>query len=207
MAPGSPRQPSLGGGIVIVVVGDGPTHAACLVDALTGAGLKPLDPPDAFAEGIYFRTNPRADGTYVFPEPHRASLLAMSPEGLVRSDPAYLDRVLLGVGDWRRAESTAQWLRAIHTVLVDASTRGLPLWTLSVDRPKGEGLGEWLEPLGVSLPVPLSLAIPPPIRGSAPGEKKAASELLDPLHEVLATRGELSEELATRLDDAVQRQP
>ena len=191
---------------MIVLVGDRPAHAACLVDALTGAGLKPLVPPDAFAEGIYFRTNPRPDGTYVFPEPHRASLLTMSPEGLVRSDPAYLDRVLLVVGDWQRAERTAQWLQAIHTVLVDASTRGLPLWTLSVDRPKWEGLSEWFAPLGVSLPVPLSLSVPQPIRASSPEARETVSELLDPLHEVLATRGELSEELATRLDDAVHRQ-
>jgi len=74
--------------------------------------------PDGYYEselaaGIYYRTNPHPlTGAYLFPEQTRAHAVKVFVPGLVRSDVAFLDRVIATVRAWREHAESVWRLRA-----------------------------------------------------------------------------------------------
>lgn len=89
--------------------------------------------PDGFYEseliaGIYFRTNPHpVSGVFLFPDQTIHHAVKVFIPGLVRSDLAFLDRVIATVRPWRAFARSRERLRA----LIRESTR-------SHDRDQGE---------------------------------------------------------------------
>jgi len=70
------------------------------------------------AGGIYFRTNPHPySGDYLAPGPTRDHAVKVFLAGLVRSDVAFLDRVLVTVRGWRELAASAARLDALRTDL------------------------------------------------------------------------------------------
>lgn len=82
--------------------------------------------PDGFYEselvaGIYFRTNPHpVSGVFLFPDQTIHHAVKVFIPGLVRSDIAFLDRVIATVRSWRAFARSRERLRE----LVRASTHG-----------------------------------------------------------------------------------
>lgn len=74
--------------------------------------------PDGYYEselaaGIYHRTNPHPlTGAYLFPEQTRAHAVKVFVPGLIRSDVAFLDRVIATVRAWPEHAASVQRLRA-----------------------------------------------------------------------------------------------
>ena len=75
--------------------------------------------PDGFYEselvaGIYFRTNPHpVSGVFLFPEQTERHAVKVFIPGLIRSDLAYLDRVIATVRGWRDFARSRERLRAL----------------------------------------------------------------------------------------------
>lgn len=75
--------------------------------------------PDGFYEseliaGIYYRTNPHpVSGAFLAPDETRSHAVKVFIPGLVRSDLAYLDRVIATMRDWRRYARSVQRLRGL----------------------------------------------------------------------------------------------
>ena len=80
--------------------------------------------PDGFYEseliaGIYFRTNPHpVSGVFLFPDQTRHHAVKVFIPGLVRTDLAFIDRVIATVRPWRAFARSRERLRA----LIRAST-------------------------------------------------------------------------------------
>jgi len=76
--------------------------------------------PEGFYEshlrrGIYFRTNPHPkSGTYLFPEQVAHHAVKVFIPGLVRSDRAFIGKVIATVREWREYESSIRRLYAIE---------------------------------------------------------------------------------------------
>jgi hypothetical protein len=65
--------------------------------------------------GIYYRTNPHPrSGAYFFPEQVERHVVKVFIPGLVRSDRAYIGRVVATMREWREYESSIQRLYAIE---------------------------------------------------------------------------------------------
>ncbi|MFO7566908.1 MAG: hypothetical protein R6X02_29965 [Enhygromyxa sp.] len=83
--------------------------------------------PDGFWEsqllgGIYYRTNPHPfTGNFLFPEQTRFHAVKIMIPGLVRSDLAYVDRVIATVREWREFAASRARLRELQR----ATTPGL----------------------------------------------------------------------------------
>jgi hypothetical protein len=75
--------------------------------------------PDGYWEsqligGIYYRTNPHPfTGNFLFPEQTKFHAVKVLIPGLVRSDLAYLDRVIATVREWREFAVSRQRLREL----------------------------------------------------------------------------------------------
>lgn len=75
--------------------------------------------PDGFYEselvaGIYFRTNPHpVSGVFLFPEQTERHAVKVFIPGLIRSDLAFLDRVIATVRGWRDFARSRERLRAL----------------------------------------------------------------------------------------------
>lgn len=73
--------------------------------------------PDGFYEsqlgaGIYFRTNPHPlTGAYLFPEQTREHAVKVFPPGLLRTDVAFIDRVIVTIRAWREHSASVLHLR------------------------------------------------------------------------------------------------
>ncbi len=76
--------------------------------------------PDGFWEsqllgGVYYRTNPHPiTGAFLFPEQTTFHAVKIMIPGLVRSDIAYLDRVIGTVREWRQFCASRLRLRALY---------------------------------------------------------------------------------------------
>lgn len=76
--------------------------------------------PDGFFEshlrrGIYYKTNPNPKtGAYLFPEQVQHHAVKVFIPGLVRSDRAYITRVIATVREWREYESSLKRLYAME---------------------------------------------------------------------------------------------
>tara|TARA_B100001750_G_scaffold113892_1_gene89916 strand:+ start:3245 stop:3874 length:630 start_codon:yes stop_codon:yes gene_type:complete len=177
----------------MVLVGAPPEAAAALASALGETGVAETND---FVSGLYFATNPNGAGEYRMPDDLKATVCVMGTEGLRRTDPAYLDRVVLIVDHWSRTDAD-EWLLVVHDLLVDASTRGLPLWTMSAAQPVWTGFARWASRGGVPLAKAPPL-LPRPAANSSP------NALCERLHSALATRGNIGDELAQALGDHVE---
>lgn len=76
--------------------------------------------PDGFWEsqllgGVYYRTNPHPlTGAFLFPDQTNFHAVKILVSGLVRSDLAYLDRVIGTVREWRQFAVSRGRLRELH---------------------------------------------------------------------------------------------
>lgn len=76
--------------------------------------------PDGFWEsqllgGIYYRTNPHPlTGAFLFPEQTELHAVKVMVQGLVRSDIAFLDRVVGTVREWRQFVRSRERLSSLH---------------------------------------------------------------------------------------------
>ena len=76
--------------------------------------------PDGYWEsqllgGVYYRTNPHPlSGAFLFPEQTRFHAVKVLVPGLVRSDLAYLDRVIGTVREWRAFAASRERLRELY---------------------------------------------------------------------------------------------
>jgi hypothetical protein len=76
--------------------------------------------PDGYWEsqllgGVYYRTNPHPiTGSFLFPEQTRFHAVKIMVPGLVRSDLAYIDRVIGTVREWRQFAASRVRLRELY---------------------------------------------------------------------------------------------
>jgi hypothetical protein len=76
--------------------------------------------PDGFYEsalrhGIYYRTNPHPDtGAYFFPEQVENHVVKVFVPGLIRTDRAFIGKVIASVRPWREYEASIQRLYAME---------------------------------------------------------------------------------------------
>ncbi|MEZ4451014.1 MAG: hypothetical protein R3B09_16145 [Nannocystaceae bacterium] len=90
--------------------------------------------PDGFYEselsaGIYYRTNPHPrSGAYLFPEQTRGHAVKVFPPGVVRSDVAFLDRVLVTLRGWRAQSVSMSRMRAGTAASVDPALALAPVY-------------------------------------------------------------------------------
>jgi hypothetical protein len=76
--------------------------------------------PDGFWEsqllgGVYYRTNPHAlTGSFLFPDQTHFHAVKILIPGLVRSDLAYIDRVIATVREWREFVASRERLRELN---------------------------------------------------------------------------------------------
>jgi hypothetical protein len=76
--------------------------------------------PDGYWEsqllgGVYYRTNPHPlTGAFLFPEQTRFHAVKILVPGLLRSDLAYIDRVVATVREWRQFVASRERLRALY---------------------------------------------------------------------------------------------
>lgn len=118
---------------MIVVTGTKRSGTSMWMQILTAAGLPVIGErvprhwsehlhaanPDGFYEselvaGIYFRTNPHpVSGVFLFPEQTERHAVKVFIPGLIRSDLAYLDRVIATVRGWRDFARSRERLRAL----------------------------------------------------------------------------------------------
>lgn len=69
----------------------------------------------ALREGIYYATNPNPQtGQYLFPEQVEHHVVKVFIPGLVRTDRAYIGRVIATMRDWREYEASIRRLEAIE---------------------------------------------------------------------------------------------
>ncbi len=84
--------------------------------------------PDGFWEsqligGIYYRTNPHPfTGNFLFPEQTKFHAVKILIPGLVRSDLAYIDRVVTTVREWREFCASRERLRELNREAVGLET-------------------------------------------------------------------------------------
>jgi hypothetical protein len=72
------------------------------------------------AAGIYFRTNPHPEtGEFLFPEQVRSHAVKVFIPGLVRTDLAFIDRVVLTMRPWRAFSASLQRLQAMSQGATD----------------------------------------------------------------------------------------
>lgn len=87
--------------------------------------------PDGFWEsqligGVYYRTNPHPfTGSFLFPEQTKFHAVKILIPGLVRSDLAYIDRVIATVREWREFAVSRERLRELNRELVGLETHEL----------------------------------------------------------------------------------
>jgi hypothetical protein len=83
-------------------------------------GLLSSANPDGYWEsqllgGVYYRTNPHPlTGAFLFPEQTRFHAVKIMVPGLVRSDLAYIDRVIATVREWRQFAASRTRLRELY---------------------------------------------------------------------------------------------
>lgn len=89
--------------------------------------------PDGFWEsqligGVYHRTNPHPiTGNFLFPEQTQFHAVKILIPGLVRSDLAYIDRVIATVREWREFAASREHLRELNQAAIGLETHELLL--------------------------------------------------------------------------------
>lgn len=141
--------------LVIVVTGARRSGTSMWMQVLAAAGFPivgdrfPLDWAESLVEanprgfyestlraGVHFQTNPDPlSGEYLHPDETRVHAVKIFPEGLVRSDLAFLDRVLVTIRPWR--EYVASMARLLR---IENAARG---WPPGERPPRLPGALEW----------------------------------------------------------------
>ena len=164
--------------------------------------------PDGFFEsqlvsGINFQTNPHPlTGTYLAPEATRRHAVKVFIAGLVRTDVAFIDRVIATVRDWRShavsmarlgaltgqpAEATLSpalsWWCDNYALIRDVAVRGYPVHVVSYDALLRDPAGQvaevldWLGIDGLAAPEIAAAVVVAPSRPTA--ERPGDDELAD----------------------------
>lgn len=97
-----------------------------------GAPLRSANPRGFFesqlVSGIYYATNPHPEtGAYLFPEQTRRHVCKVFIPGLVRTDVAFVDRVIATVRDWRQYCRSLQAMHALAGLDRERSLFDVPL--------------------------------------------------------------------------------
>ena len=80
-----------------------------------------------FREGIYHATNPHPrTGHYVFPEQVKHHAAKIFIPGVIRSERAYLDRVVVSVRHWAEYAASLHRLQAMEQQRLGATAPGMP---------------------------------------------------------------------------------
>lgn len=67
-----------------------------------------------FRRGIYYATNPDDEGVFVSPKASRCHVVKVFVPGLVRTDLAFIDRVIATMRHWREYESSLERLQRLE---------------------------------------------------------------------------------------------
>lgn len=118
---------------MILVTGTERSGASLWMQILAAAGFPVLGEGPAgshFRNGIYYATNPNADtGEYLLPEQVEHHAVKVRIPGLVRTDRAYIGRVIAMVRDHREYVASTEALHAVEDVATqEAPKTRLPAW-------------------------------------------------------------------------------
>ncbi len=172
------------------------------------AGLLREANPDGFFEsqlvsGINFQTNPHPlTGAYLAPEATRRHAVKVFIAGLVRTDVAFIDRVVATVRDWRGYTRSMRRLDALtgqpaeaamapalswwcdnYALVRDLAVRGYPVHVVSYDALLRDPVGQvadvldWLDIDDVTTAEHAASVVAPPLR---PAAEPVADEVLAP---------------------------
>lgn len=188
--------------------------------------------PDGFFEselmvGINYRTNPHPlTGAYLAPQSTRDHAVKIFIPGLVRSDVAFLDRVVATVRDWRAYVASIrrvgvdpgalppalEWWCTNFALIRDLAIRGYPAHVLSYDsflRDPGRVAAEVLAWIGRGDPDAAARVVRPerkrdsvdlPDSDLADGVDACHLEIFDELHAVIDAGRPLSASFIDRLN-------
>lgn len=178
--------------------------------------------------GIYFATNPDPDtGTFLAPAATRWHGVKVFVPGLVRSDLAYLDNVIVTVRSWRAVARSRRdfptdtfaadadhpalsWWLETWTVIRDLMTRGYPAHVVTLDRlrqdPEREiGIAfDWIgrgDVTAAADAVDATLHRSTPDPSIAPGTDAEHVAVMDELYDHLVNERALSEAFVQKLED------
>jgi len=107
--------------------------------------------PDGYWEsqllgGIYYRTNPHAlTGNFLFPEQTELHAVKIMIFGLVRSDLAYIDRVIGTVREWREFAVSRTRQRQLYREHAQGEAAGLEIHEQIVRRDLPPALEWWVD--------------------------------------------------------------
>jgi hypothetical protein len=193
---------------MIVVTGPEVGQPEDWVPLLFGPGARetPVGDPSAsyahrFNHGVWFATNPGPTAApYVFPKALVGRVGWMTPGGLLRSDPAYLERVVLATDTWRAASDPWAWLGAVLSVLSDCRVREIPCLPASTSRVRCGGGGARQELQTVRSFLGLRDAGVGKAPGPFPMRRSPGTEGTAPAHLPTPETARVLDELAARLD-------
>jgi hypothetical protein len=150
---------------------------------------------------VWFATNPGPTAApYVFPKALVGRVGWMTPGGLLRSDPAYLERVVLATDTWRAASDPWAWLGAVLSVLSDCRVREIPCLPASTSRVRCGGGGARQELQTVRSFLGLRDAGVGKAPGPFPMRRSPGTEGTAPAHLPTPETARVLDELAARLD-------
>ncbi|MCO4773481.1 MAG: hypothetical protein KDA24_25840 [Deltaproteobacteria bacterium] len=104
-----------------ILIAAGLPHLGEAFPAEWGTALKPANPRGFFESqlvaGVYYATNPQPEtGVYLFPQQTREHAVKVFVPGLVRTDSAFLDRVVATVREWREFASSLDRMASLAEV-------------------------------------------------------------------------------------------
>ncbi len=115
-----------------ILIAAGLPHLGEAFPAAWGEALRPANPRGFFESslvaGVYHATNPHPEsGAYLFPQQTRAHAVKVFVPGLIRSDVAFLDRVVATVRDWREYVASLTRISELAGADREAELFDLPL--------------------------------------------------------------------------------
>lgn len=167
---------------------------------------------DALNEGVFFETNP-FKGRYLLPGPTQNLGVVMTSLGVTKSDPAYLDQVIVLLRSWRCCEEPMDWLRTMYEQVADSLLRRYPTWlmtyeSLTSDPASAHELAAFLgtatkndaKKIDAAKLAALSTRLP---ALETQHHEHPHAALLDELYATLRTRSDLSDELVEQMNEVL----
>ena len=182
-------------------------------------------------KGVYFDTNPDPDtGAYLHPQDTRRTAVKVFARGLVRTDHAFLDRVIVTMRPWRTVVASVEdlyaqeeaflgttprrpslsepdiWWLENYDILRDAAVRRYPIRLVAcenvVQRPREtlEPLLDWLG--GADLDAAVDAVDPSLQRSSGVDQDWALGELADAWYASVRDTGTVQPDLVERMNRA-----
>ncbi len=185
-------------------------------------------------KGIYFETNPDPEtGAYLHPERTQRTVVKVFSQGLIRTDWAFLKRVVVSMRPWRVVSASMrdlyrreeeflgttpkrpaigladEWWIDNYEILRDAAVRGYPFRLVACERmveaPR-ETLQQLLPWLGGGDLEAAVAAVAPELQRSAPADEEPwpLAELADAWYQSVLETGRVPPELVHELNEAHQ---